>query len=108
MGVGMSESVKQAHEEERPQNFGGWRGIFSAWVIAVFVVMLFIGVQGVAALRGVSPHQSSFAGAAQFPRHDSACAGPAVANGSADSQCRLPGASFDRGYAAGPYAYPLW
>ena len=110
MGVGMSESVKQAREEERrAQNFGDWRGMFSAWAIAVFVVMLFIlGVQAVAALRGVSPHQASFAGAAQVPRHDPACAGPVVANASADSQCRLPGASFDRGNAAGPYANPLW
>lgn len=109
ISVGMSESVKQAREEERrDQNFGDWRGIFSAWAIAVFVVILFIGVQAVAALRGVSPHQASFAGAAQVPRHDPACAGPVVANESADSQCRLLGASFDRGNAAGRYAYPLW
>jgi hypothetical protein len=106
----MSESVKQAREaERRDPNFGDWRGIFSAWAIAVFVVMLFIGVQAVAALRGVSPHQASFAGAAQVPRHDPACAGPVVANASSDShQCRFPGASFDRGNAARPYAYPLW
>jgi hypothetical protein len=105
----MSESVEQTREEERrDQNFGDWPGIFSAWAIAVFVVMLFIGVHAVAALRGVSPHQASFAGAAQVPRHDPVCAGPVVANASADSQCRLPGASFDRGNAARPYAYPLW
>lgn len=109
MGLGMSESVKQAGEEERrDQNFGEWRGIFSAWAIAVFVVMLFIGVQAVAALHGVSPHEASFAGAARVPRHDPACAGPVVPNASADSQCRLPGASFARGNAAGPYDYPLW
>lgn len=79
----MSESVKQTREEERrDQNFGDWPGIFSAWAIAVFVVMLFIGVQAIAALRGVSPHQASFAGAAQVPRHDPACAGPVVANAS--------------------------
>jgi hypothetical protein len=109
VGAGMSESVRQAREEERrDQNFVDWRGIFSAWAIAVFVVMLFIGVQGAAALRGVSPHQASFAGAAEVPRHDAACAGPVVLNASADSRCPLPGASFDRGNAAGPYAYPLW
>jgi hypothetical protein len=105
----MSETVKEAREEERgAQNFGDWRGIFSAWAIAGFVVLLFIGVQGVAALRGVAAHQASFAVAAQVPRHDPACAGPVVANASADSQCRLPGAAFARGNAAGPYAYPLW
>jgi hypothetical protein len=109
LGVGMAESVKQAREEERrDQNFGDWRGIFSAWAIAVFVVMLFIGVQAVAALGGVSLHQASFAGGAQVPRHDPACAGPGIPDASADSQCRLPGASFDRGDAAGPYANPLW
>jgi hypothetical protein len=102
----MSESVKQAREEKRrAQNFGDWRGIFSAWAIVAFVVMLFIGVQGVAALRGVSPREPSFAGAAQVPRPDPACAGPVVANASADSQCRLPGA-FDRGEAGS--TYPRW
>ena len=107
MGVRMSESVKQAREgERRVQNFGDWRGMFSAWAIAVFVVMLFIGVQGVAALRGVSPHQVSFVGAARVPRHNPACAGPVVPDASADSQCRLSGASFDRGGAGS--AYPLW
>jgi hypothetical protein len=105
----MPESVRHAREKEgQDQNFGDWRGIFSAWAIVVFVVILFIGFRGVAALRGVSPNQASFAGAAQVPRHDPACAGPVVANASADSQCRLPGASFDPGDAAGPYANPLW
>jgi hypothetical protein len=103
IGVGMSESVKQAREEERrDQNLGDRRGIFSAWAIAGFVVILFIGIQAVAALRGLSPHQASFAGAAQVPRHDAACAGPVVPDASADSQCRLAGATFDG------VAYPLW
>jgi hypothetical protein len=103
----MSESVRQAREEERQnRNFCDWRGIFAAWAIVVFVVMLFIGVQAVAALRGATPQQASFAGAARVPRHDPACAGPVVPNASADSQCRLPGASFDPD-AAGPYASPL-
>ncbi len=101
----MSTSVKQAREEERrDQNFGDWRGIFSAWAIAVFVVMLFIGVQAVAALS-VSPPQASFAGVARVPRHNPACAGPVVPNASADSQCGLA-AAFDRGGAGS--AYPLW
>jgi hypothetical protein len=107
MGVGRSESVEQVREQRsRYQNFGDWRGIISAWAIALFIVMLFAGVQAVASLRGMSPHQASLAGTV-IPQHDPACAGPVVPNAAAYSQCHLPDASFDRGNA-GSYAYALW
>jgi hypothetical protein len=95
MGLGMPESDLPAREDElRYRNFGAWRGIVSAWAIAVFVVILFAGVQALASLYGVSPRQASLTHVV-IPRHDPACAGPAVPGSGGDNQCRASAAPFD-------------
>ncbi len=95
MGLGMTDSDLRAREDEsRYVNFGAWRGIVSAWAIAVFVVILFAGVQALASLHGISPRQAGLTHAV-IPRHDPACAGPAVPGPAGDTQCRASAAPFD-------------
>jgi hypothetical protein len=55
----------------RRRSFGRWRVVASAWVVTIVFVLLFAGAETLACRHGVSPHESSLAGAI-IPRHDSA------------------------------------
>jgi hypothetical protein len=67
-----------------------WRGVISAWAVAIFLVMVFAGFQALAARHHASPH---LAGAA-IPRHDPICS---------DGQCRAAPGPFD-GFDAEAFA----
>jgi hypothetical protein len=70
-----------------------WRGVVSAWAVAIFVVVVFVGFQAMASLHHIAPHASQLAGAV-IPRHDPTCS---------DGQCRAAPGPFD-GFDAEVYA----
>jgi hypothetical protein len=60
---------------ERGRPIGGWYTVASAWLVAIVFVVLFAGVEALAGRHGVSPRETSLAGAV-IPRHDPGFAGP--------------------------------
>jgi hypothetical protein len=79
--------------ENIEQDTSPWRGVVSAWAVAIFVVVVFAGFQALAALHHTPPHPPHLAGAV-IPRHDPICS---------DGQCRAPPGPFD-GFDAEAYA----
>jgi hypothetical protein len=86
------------------RNFGAWRVVVSAWAVAILFVMLFAGVEALASRHCVLPDRAGLAGAV-IPRHDSACAWPAMPDGSVDDQCGAAQSILDRAQAD---AYTHW
>jgi hypothetical protein len=96
---------KHRREDQcRDRDFGVWRVVVSAWTIAILLVMLFAAVEALASRHSTSPDQADLAGAV-IPRHDSACAWPAMPDGSVDDQCRAAQSILDRAQAE---AYAHW
>lgn len=72
--------------------FGGWRGVASAWAVALFFLVLFAGVQALASRHGVSARQESLAGA-MIPRHNPGCTAASAALAAAPTSAFCPNRS---------------
>jgi hypothetical protein len=83
---------------------GGWRGVASAWALALLLVVVFAGVQALACQRTVLPPSPRLAGAV-IPRHDPASAGVGIPCAAPLEQCGRFATSL---VPDTPYPYPIW
>ena len=75
-GACMLVTFDRMHEPEiAERSVGDWRGVASAWFVALAFAALFSGWQTLAAHHQNPFHQSSLAGAI-IPRHNSSVPGP--------------------------------